>query len=181
MAERDSWIVLGDTASVCMASERCPLLRSERGIMATIAQLETELYAKKFKVDIRPGDTVRVHVRIKEGDKARIQLFEGTVIALKRGGPRTTITVRKVSHGMGVERVFPLFSPWLDKVEVIGRHKVRRAKLYYLRGLSGKAARLKPIRGWRPPTDEAAGAKPKRRRKGRRRREKLAERHGSSS
>ena len=149
--------------------------------MATIAQLEQELYANKYKIDIRPGDTVRVHVRIKEGDKARTQVFEGTVIALKRGGPRTTITVRKVSHGMGVERIFPLFSPWLEKVEVTGRHKVRRAKLYYLRGLSGKAARLKPIRGWRPPTDESAADKPKRRRKGRRRRERLAAKHGSNA
>ena len=149
--------------------------------MATIAQLEQELYANQFKVDIRPGDTVRVHVRIQEGDKARIQIFEGTVIALKRGGPRTTITVRKVSHGMGVERIFPLFSPWLEKVEVTARHKVRRAKLYYLRDLSGKAARLKPIRGWRPPTDESAEAKPKRRRKGRRRRAQLEARHGGEN
>ena len=149
--------------------------------MATIAQLEQDLFAKKFNIDIRPGDTVRVHVRIQEGDKARIQLFEGTVIALKRGGPRTTITVRKVSHGMGVERIFPLFSPWLEKVEVTGRHKVRRAKLYYLRDLSGKAARLKPIRGWRPPTDENAEAKPKRRRKGRRRRAQMAARHGDTA
>lgn len=148
--------------------------------MATLAQLEQELYAKNFKIDIRPGDTVRVHVRIKEGDKARIQVFEGTVIALKRGGPRTTITVRKVSHGMGVERIFPLFSPWLEKVEVTARHKVRRAKLYFLRGLSGKAARLKPIRGWRPPTDASMADKPKRRRKGRRRRERLAAKHGSA-
>jgi large subunit ribosomal protein L19 len=149
--------------------------------MATIAQIEQELFAKKFNIDIRPGDTVRVHVRIQEGDKARIQLFEGTVIALKRGGPRTTITVRKVSHGMGVERIFPLFSPWLEKVEVTARHKVRRAKLYYLRDLSGKAARLKPIRGWRPPTDDSVEAKPKRRRKGRRRRAQLAARHGDSA
>jgi large subunit ribosomal protein L19 len=149
--------------------------------MATIAQLEQELYAKQFNVDIRPGDTVRVHVRIQEGDKARIQIFEGTVIALKRGGPRTTITVRKVSHGMGVERIFPLFSPWLEKVEVTARHKVRRAKLYFLRDLSGKAARLKPIRGWRPPTDESAEAKPKRRRKGRRRRAQLEARHGGEN
>lgn len=149
--------------------------------MATLAQLEQELYAKQFKIDIRPGDTVRVHVRIQEGDKARIQIFEGTVIALKRGGPRTTITVRKVSHGMGVERIFPLFSPWLEKVEVTARHKVRRAKLYYLRGLSGKAARLKPIRGWRPPTDESVAAKPKRRRKGRRRRKQMEARHGENA
>ena len=148
--------------------------------MATIAQLEEELYAKKFKIDIRPGDTVKVHVRIKEGDKARIQIFEGTVIALKRGGPRSTITVRKVSHGTGVERIFPVFSPWLERIEVTGRHKVRRAKLSYLRNLSGKAARLKPIRSWRPPEDANAVAKPKRRRKGRRRRKQLAARHGGS-
>ncbi len=145
--------------------------------MATIAQLEKELYPKQFNLDLRPGDTVRVHVRIQEGDKARTQIFEGTLIALKRGGPRTTITVRKVSHGMGVERIFPLFSPWLEKVEVVGRHKVRRAKLYFLRDLAGKAARLKPVRGWRPAAVEASAdaedAKPKMKKRGKKRRERL--------
>ena len=89
------------------------------------------------------GDTVKVHVRIKEGDKSRIQIFEGTVIAKKHGGISETFTVRRVAHGCGIERVFPLHSPVVDKVEVIRRGKVRRAKLYYLRDRVGKAAKVK--------------------------------------
>ena len=92
---------------------------------------------------MRPGDTVRVHVKVREGDKERIQIFEGTVIGLRRGGPRATFTVRKVSFGQGVERIFPLHSPTIQKVEVMRSAKVRRAKLYYLRDLKGKAARMK--------------------------------------
>jgi large subunit ribosomal protein L19 len=90
-----------------------------------------------------PGDTVRVHVKIKEGDKERVQAFEGTVIAKKNSGPGETFTVRKTSFGQGVERIFPVNSPAVDKVELIRRGSVRRAKLYYLRGLKGKAARIK--------------------------------------
>ncbi len=93
------------------------------------------------------GDTVRVHVRIKEGDKSRIQVFEGTVIARKHGGINETFTVRRLTHGCGVERVFPLHAPVVDKVEVIRRGKVRRAKLYYLRGRVGKAAKVKELIG----------------------------------
>ena len=89
------------------------------------------------------GDTVKVHVRIKEGDKSRIQVFEGTVIAKKHGGIDETFTVRRVAYGCGMERVFPLHSPVVDKVEVIRRGKVRRAKLYYLRDRVGKAAKVK--------------------------------------
>ena len=89
------------------------------------------------------GDTVKVHVKIKEGDKSRIQVFEGTVIAKKHGGISETFTVRRVAHGCGIERVFPLHSPVVDKVEVIRRGKVRRAKLYYLRDRVGKAAKVK--------------------------------------
>ena len=89
------------------------------------------------------GDTVKVHVRIKEGDKSRIQVFEGTVIAKKHGGIHETFTVRRVAYGCGTERVFPLHSPVVDKVEVIRRGKVRRAKLYYLRDRVGKAAKVK--------------------------------------
>lgn len=89
------------------------------------------------------GDTIKVHVRIKEGDKSRIQVFEGTVIAKKHGGISETFTVRRVAHGCGIERVFPLHSPVVDKVEVIRRGKVRRAKLYYLRDRVGKAAKVK--------------------------------------
>lgn len=93
--------------------------------------------------DFIPGDTVRVHVRVVEGNNERIQVFEGVVIARKHGGLRETITVRRVSYGIGVERVFPLHSPLVQKIEVTRRGKVRRAKLYYLRNLSGKAAKVK--------------------------------------
>jgi len=89
------------------------------------------------------GDTVKVHVQIKEGEKSRIQIFEGTVIAKKHGGISETFTVRRVSHGCGIERVFPVHSPAVDKVEVIRHGKVRRAKLYYLRDRVGKAAKVK--------------------------------------
>lgn len=89
------------------------------------------------------GDTVKVHVKIKEGDKSRIQVFEGTVIAKKHGGISETFTVRRVAHGCGIERVFPLHSPVVDKVEVVRNGKVRRAKLYYLRDRVGKAAKVK--------------------------------------
>jgi large subunit ribosomal protein L19 len=92
---------------------------------------------------MRAGDTVRVHVKVREGDKERIQVFEGTVIGLHRGGSRATFTVRKVSFGQGVERIFPLHSPTIAKVEVIRSARVRRAKLYFLRDLKGKAARMK--------------------------------------
>jgi large subunit ribosomal protein L19 len=91
---------------------------------------------------MRPGDTVRVHVKVREGDKERIQIFEGTVIGLRRGGPRATFTVRKISFGQGVERIFPLHSPIVDKIDVVRSAKVRRAKLYFLRELRGKAARM---------------------------------------
>ena len=89
------------------------------------------------------GDTVKVHVRIKEGDKSRIQVFEGIIIAKKHAGVNQTVTVRRVAHGCGIERVFPLHSPVVDRVEVIRKGKVRRAKLYYLRDRVGKAAKVK--------------------------------------
>src|SRR5437870_5075891 len=92
---------------------------------------------------MRAGDTVRVHVKVREGEKERIQVFEGMVIGLHRGGSRASFTVRKVSFGQGVERIFPLHSPTIDKVEVLRGAKVRRAKLYFLRDLKGKAARMK--------------------------------------
>jgi large subunit ribosomal protein L19 len=94
-------------------------------------------------VNFAIGDDVRVHVKITDGDKSRIQVFEGTVIALKGAGAARTFTVRKVSFGVGVERIFPVYSPNVDKVEVKVRHSVRRAKLYYLRDRMGKSARLK--------------------------------------
>ena len=91
----------------------------------------------------QPGDTLRVHVRIKEGSKERLQAFEGICIARKHGGIRETVTVRKVSFGVGVERIFPLHATVIDHIDVLRRGKVRRAKLYYLRDLRGKAARIK--------------------------------------
>src|SRR4249920_1839742 len=93
--------------------------------------------------DMRAGDTVKVHVKVREGDKERIQVFEGTVIGMHRGGANASFTVRKVSFGQGVERIFPLHSPTIDKIEVLRGAKVRRAKLYFLRDLKGKAARMK--------------------------------------
>ena len=98
---------------------------------------------KKEPPSIEIGNTVKVHVRIKEGEKSRIQVFEGTVIAKKHGGVNETFTVRRLSHGCGVERVFPVHSPVVDKVETIRLGKVRRAKLYYLRKRVGKAAKVK--------------------------------------
>ena len=93
-----------------------------------------------------PGDSVRVHVKVKEGEKERIQVFAGVVIARRGGGSRETFTVRKISGGVGVERVFPLHSPIIDRVDVDRRGEVRRAKLYYLRDLKGKAARIEEKR-----------------------------------
>jgi len=99
-------------------------------------QLRTDL------PDFRVGDTIKVHVKIVEGEKERVQLFEGVVIRKKKGGIRSTFTVRKISYGIGVERIFPLHSPRIDRIDVIGRGRVRRAKLFYLRNLKGKAARI---------------------------------------
>lgn len=96
--------------------------------------------------DFRPGDTVKVHARIKEGEKERIQIFQGVVIRKRRGNTGATFTVRKVSYGIGVERIFPLHAPLVDKIEVLTRGKVRRSRLYYLRKLRGKAARIKERR-----------------------------------
>ena len=93
--------------------------------------------------DMKSGDTVRVHVKVREGDKERIQIFEGIVIGLHRGGLRASFTVRKVSFGQGVERIFPLHSPTIARVDVVRSARVRRAKLYFLRDLKGKAARMK--------------------------------------
>lgn len=102
-----------------------------------------QLREEPFKFEI--GSTVRVHVKIKEGSRERIQVFEGTVIAKKHGGVSETVTVRRVSYGVGVERTFPVNSPNIAKVEVVRRGKVRRAKLYYLRSRTGKAAKVKEL------------------------------------
>jgi large subunit ribosomal protein L19 len=93
--------------------------------------------------ELRSGDTVRVHVKVREGDKERIQIFEGMVIGQHRGSINATFTVRKISFGQGVERIFPLHSPTIDRIDVVRGAKVRRAKLYFLRELKGKAARMK--------------------------------------
>ena len=107
-----------------------------------IADIQAK-YVKKDLPEMRAGDTVRVHTKIKEGDKERIQVFEGVVMAYRRGSPGSSMfTVRKVSYGVGVERMFPAHSPRIDKIEVLGHGEVRRARLFYLRGLQGKAARL---------------------------------------
>lgn len=103
-------------------------------------------YLKEDIPEFRAGDTVRVHVRVVEGNKQRIQIYQGVVIARRGGGTRESFTVRKISGSIGVERVFPLHSPVLDKIEVVRRGKVRRAKLYYLRELRGKAARIEERR-----------------------------------
>jgi large subunit ribosomal protein L19 len=97
--------------------------------------------------DFKPGDSVRVHVKVVEGEKERIQVFAGVVIRKSGGGIRSTFTVRKVSYGVGVERTFPIHSPRIDRIEVMTRGHVRRAKLYYLRSLSGKAARISAEKG----------------------------------
>jgi large subunit ribosomal protein L19 len=108
-----------------------------------IAKLH-EAQLRKDLPEFRPGDTVRVHVKIKEGDKERLQAFEGVVIK-RDNGPQASFTVRKISFGQGVERIFPIHSKVIDKVDLLRSSKVRRAKLYYLRGLKGKAARLRDV------------------------------------
>ncbi|MCP4681512.1 MAG: 50S ribosomal protein L19 [Desulfobacterales bacterium] len=113
--------------------------------MNVIDTLEKE-HMRADILDFRPGDTVRVHAKIKEGDKERVQIFQGVVIRKRHGNTGATFTVRKISYGIGVERIFPLHSPLLDKVEIVSRGKVRRARLYYLRKLRGKAARIKEKR-----------------------------------
>ncbi|MNZ51467.1 50S ribosomal protein L19 [compost metagenome] len=111
-------------------------------LLQTIAQENLRQDLPSF----RPGDTLKVHVKVIEGSRERIQLFEGVVIKRRGGGISETFTVRKISYGVGVERTFPLNSPKIEKIEVARRGKVRRAKLYYLRNLRGKAARIKEIR-----------------------------------
>jgi large subunit ribosomal protein L19 len=113
---------------------------------ALIQELERASIPATSKLTFRAGDTVRVMVKVKEGEKERIQAFEGVVIRIRRGLSRTTFTVRKVSYGVGVERIFPLYSPSVESIEVVAHSRVRRARLYYLRNLFGKAAKLKEVR-----------------------------------
>ncbi|HSP99473.1 MAG TPA: 50S ribosomal protein L19 [Candidatus Dormibacteraeota bacterium] len=119
----------------------------------TIEAIEREQLQQNLP-EFKPGDTVKVHVKVIEGEKERVQVFAGVVIRRSRGGIRANFTVRKVSYGVGVERTFPLHSPRVDKIEVVTRGHVRRAKLYYLRGLSGKAARITAEK-----SEKAAGEK----------------------
>ena len=109
--------------------------------MNIVGQLEAQQSKQKVPA-LRPGETVRVHVKVVEGEKERTQVFEGIVIGMSGSGSRANFTVRKISYGVGVERIFPIHSPRIDKVEVVARGKVRRAKLYYLRERSGKTARI---------------------------------------
>ena len=110
--------------------------------MDLIKELNKETLQNEV-TNVQIGDTVRVHVKVKEGSRERIQVFEGTVIAKKHGGIEETITVRRISYGVGVEKVFPVHSPSIDHIEVVRNGKVRRAKLYYLRGRVGKGAKVK--------------------------------------
>ncbi|MBW1859120.1 MAG: 50S ribosomal protein L19 [Deltaproteobacteria bacterium] len=112
-------------------------------------ELVTAIEKEQMRFDLpyfKPGDTVKVHVKIKEGDKERIQVFKGVVIRKRKGTTNATFSVRKVSYGVGVERIFPLHSPNIDKVEVVSRGRVRRSRLYYLRKRRGKSARIKELR-----------------------------------
>ena len=119
---------------------------------------------KTDNFDFNPGDTVKVHTKVVEGDSERIQIFDGVVISRRGSGISASFTVRKISYGVGVERVFPLHSPRIDKIEVVKTGKVRRAKIYYLRGLSGKAARLtevdKEVSAAAPKAEPAPAAQP---------------------
>jgi large subunit ribosomal protein L19 len=124
-----------------------------------IADIEAK-YQRNDVPDLRAGDSVRVHTKIKEGEKERIQVFEGVVIARRRGGVRASFTVRKVSYGVGVERIFPTHSPRIDKVEVVGHGEVRRSRLFYLRDLQGKAARLTQDEGSGEAAAKPGAAKP---------------------
>ena len=110
--------------------------------MNLIQELNKETLSNEV-APVQIGDTVRVHVKVKEGSRERIQIFEGTVIAKKHGGIEETFTVRRISYGIGVEKVFPVHSPAIEKIELVRHGKVRRAKLYYLRGRVGKAAKIK--------------------------------------
>ncbi|MDO4581167.1 MAG: 50S ribosomal protein L19 [Bacillota bacterium] len=114
--------------------------------MANIIDMLEQEQLKNDLPELRPGDTVQVHVKVVEGARERIQVFEGVVIKLQGGGIRETVTVRRVAYGVGVERTFPIHSPRIEKIVVKRHGKVRRAKLYYLRNLTGKAARIKEVR-----------------------------------
>ena len=121
-----------------------PAYAADDGRIALLAVAQDGYVIEPEYIGYRSGDTVKVHLRIVEGEKERIQVFQGNVIRIKRGTTSATFTVRKVSDGVGVERIFPLNSPFIDRVELITQGRVRRSRLYYLRALKGKAARIKP-------------------------------------
>ena len=125
------------------------------GLHPLLKEIETS-FRRTNLPDLRSGDSVRVHTLIKEGDKERVQIFEGVVIGQHRGGSRASFTVRKISYGVGVERVFPLHTSRIEKIEIVTKGHVRRARLNYLRGLQGKAARIKAEKG---PVEDASTAK----------------------
>ena len=124
-------------------SEADQLFRKEKIMSSNIIERIDREQMRYDMPDFRPGDTVKVHIRIIEGNKERVQVFEGVVLRRRRGNMGATFTVRKISHGVGVEKTFALHSPRLEKVDVVSRGKVRRSRLYFLRGLRGKAARIK--------------------------------------
>ena len=124
-------------------SEANQLFRKEKIMSSSIIDRIDREQMRYDMTDFRPGDTVKVHIRIIEGNKERVQVFEGVVIRRRRGNMGATFTVRKISHGVGVEKTFALHSPRLEKVDIVTRGRVRRSRLYYLRGLRGKAARIK--------------------------------------
>jgi large subunit ribosomal protein L19 len=128
-------------------------------VVPTLAEIEKKQLRKSAHPDFKVGDTIKVNVLIREGEKERVQAFEGVVIRKTNAGSRASFTVRKVSYGVGVERVFPLHTPRIEKIEVIARGRVRRARLFYLRDLAGKAARIKERSGISaaliaPPVDQ---------------------------
>ena len=128
-------------------------------IVETLEQEQVARLAKERSIpDFRPGDTLKVHVRVIEGARERVQAFEGVCIGRKSRGVNSSFVVRKISYGEGVERIFPLYSPRIDRIEVLRRGKVRRAKLYYLRGRTGKAARIAERRTERPAKGAAKTA-----------------------
>ncbi len=134
------------------------MLEARLHFMNTLQKIQIEKLRKNLPA-FKAGDTVRVHSKIKEGDKERIQVFEGVVLRRKGHGLESSFTVRKVSYGIGVERIFPVYSPLIEKVEITSRGKVRRAKLYYLRDLSGKKARIvgtEQFQDSEPPTGPSA-------------------------
>ena len=129
--------------------------------MDNLTFMEKEITgSEKKRIDFRAGDTVKVYTKYKEGDKTRVQQFEGVVIGISGGGINTNFTIRKVSYGVGVERIFPLYSPFIEKVDVVQRMKVKRAKLYYLRGLSSKSSRLKRMKDTELLEQEANAGQP---------------------